>query len=66
MQPGSQGSWIPTYEPCVELAVLLAIAVFAGAVAVRLRQPVLIASTVVGIAAGPAGFALMRAAKDGP
>ena len=48
------------YEPFVELAVLLAITALAGAVAVRLRQPVLIAYIVVGITVGPAGFALVR------
>ena len=48
------------HEPFIELAVLLVIAALAGAVAVRLRQPVLIAYIVVGIAVGPAGFALVR------
>jgi Kef-type K+ transport system membrane component KefB len=42
-----------------ELAGLLAIAAVAGAIAVRLRQPLLIAYIVVGIAVGPAGFALV-------
>jgi len=48
------------YEPFVEMALLLAITALAGAVAVRLRQPVLIAYIVVGITVGPAGFALVR------
>jgi Kef-type K+ transport system membrane component KefB len=39
-----------------EFALLLLICALAGAVFVRLRQPVLIAYIVVGIAAGPAGF----------
>lgn len=42
-----------------ELALLLAIAAGAGAIAVRLRQPLLIAYIVVGIAVGPAGFSLV-------
>ncbi len=43
-----------------ELALLLLIAA-AGALAVRLRQPVLIAYIVVGIAVGPAGLKLVQA-----
>lgn len=42
-----------------ELAALLVIAAVAGAIAVRLKQPLLIAYIVVGIAVGPAGFALV-------
>ena len=42
-----------------EFAALLLICALAGAVMVRLRQPVLIAYIVVGIAVGPAGFALV-------
>lgn len=49
------------HEPFAELALLLFIAAAAGAVAVRLRQPVLIAYIVVGIAVGPAGIELVRA-----
>ncbi len=49
------------YEPFAELAVLLVIAAAVGAVAVRLRQPVLIAYIIVGILVGPAGFELVRA-----
>lgn len=48
-------------QPFAEFAVLLLIAAFAGAVAVRLRQPVLIAYIVVGILVGPAGLALVTA-----
>lgn len=44
-----------------EFALLLIISALAGAVAVRLRQPVLIAYIVVGIAVGPAGFGLVKA-----
>ncbi|MGD8276126.1 MAG: cation:proton antiporter [Thiohalocapsa sp.] len=49
-----------TFEPFAELALLLVIAAVAGAVAVGLRQPVLIAYIVVGIAVGPAGLALVQ------
>jgi Kef-type K+ transport system membrane component KefB len=48
------------FEPFVELALLLVIAATAGAIAVRLRQPVLIAYIVVGIAVGPAGLQLVH------
>ena len=48
------------HEPFVEIAVLLALTALAGVVAVRLRQPVLIAYIVVGIAVGPAGLELVR------
>ncbi|MBT0964123.1 cation:proton antiporter [Denitromonas iodatirespirans] len=47
------------HEPFAELALLLLIAAGVGAVAVRLRQPVLIAYIVVGIAVGPAGLELV-------
>ncbi|TVO59032.1 cation:proton antiporter domain-containing protein [Denitromonas halophila] len=47
-----------THEPFAELALLRLIAAAVGAVAVRLRQSVLIAHIVVGIAVGPAGFSL--------
>ena len=49
------------HESFAELAVLLVITAFAGAVAVRLRQPVLIAYIIVGVLVGPAGFELVRA-----
>ena len=48
------------HEPFVEIAVLLALTALAGVVAIRLRQPVLIAYIVVGIAVGPAGLELVR------
>ncbi len=48
------------YEPFAELALLLLIAAAVGAVAIRLRQPVLIAYIVVGIAVGPAGLELVK------
>ena len=48
------------HEPFAELALLLLIAAAVGAEAVRLRQPVLIAYIVVGIAVGPAGLALVK------
>jgi len=44
-----------------EIALLLLISALAGAIFVRLRQPVLIAYIVVGIAVGPAGFGLVTA-----
>ncbi|MGE0350538.1 cation:proton antiporter [Hydrogenophaga sp.] len=47
--------------PFTEFAVLLLICALAGAVFVRLRQPVLIAYIVVGIAVGPAGLGLVTA-----
>ncbi len=47
--------------PFAELALLLLIAAVVGALAVRLRQPVLIAYIVVGIAVGPAGLELVKA-----
>lgn len=47
--------------PFSEFAVLLLVCALAGAAFVRLRQPVLIAYIVVGIAVGPAGFGLVTA-----
>ena len=49
------------YEPFAELALLLLIAAAVGALAVRLRQPVLIAYIVVGIAVGAAGLGMVKA-----
>jgi len=48
-------------HPFDEFALLLIITTLLGAVAVRLRQPVLIAYIVVGILLGPAGFSLVSA-----
>lgn len=48
-------------EPFAEFAVLLLVCALVGALFVRLRQPVLIAYIVVGVAAGPAGFGLVQA-----
>jgi Kef-type K+ transport system membrane component KefB len=48
-------------EPFGELALLLLVAAAAGAIAVRLKQPVLIAYIVAGIAVGPAGFGVVSA-----
>ncbi len=48
-------------SPFTQFALLLLMAAFVGAVFVRLRQPVLIAYIVVGIALGPAGFGLVTA-----
>jgi Kef-type K+ transport system membrane component KefB len=47
--------------PFAEFALLLLIAALVGALFVRLRQPVLIAYIVVGIAVGPAGFGVVQA-----
>lgn len=47
--------------PFFEIALLLLIAALVGALFVRLRQPVLIAYIVVGIAVGPAGFGVVHA-----
>ncbi len=47
--------------PFAEIAALLLLCAVAGAVFVRLRQPVLIAYIVVGIAVGPAVFGLVTA-----
>ncbi|MBP8217962.1 MAG: cation:proton antiporter, partial [Thauera sp.] len=49
------------HGPYAEFALLLIISAVAGAVAVRLRQPVLIAYIVVGILVGPAVFGIVRA-----
>ena len=48
-------------SPFTEFALLLLLAALVGAVFVRLRQPVLIAYIVVGIALGPAGFGVVTA-----
>jgi Kef-type K+ transport system membrane component KefB len=47
------------HESFAEFALLLLICAVAGAIFVRLRQPVLIAYIVVGIGVGPAGFGLV-------
>ena len=47
--------------PFTEIALLLLVAALVGALFVRLRQPVLIAYIVVGIAVGPAGFGVVQA-----
>ena len=49
------------HGPFVEFALLLLICALVGAVFVRLRQPVLFAYIVVGIAVGPAVFGLVTA-----
>ncbi len=49
------------HGPYAEFAVLLIISALAGAIAVRLRQPVLIAYIVVGILVGPAVFGIVTA-----
>lgn len=50
--------------PFGELALLLGLTTLAGLVAVRLRQPVLIAYLAVGIQAGPAGWGLVTAYEE--
>ncbi len=47
--------------PFAEMALLLGVTAAAGALATRLKQPVLIAYIVVGILVGPAVFGLVRA-----
>jgi Kef-type K+ transport system membrane component KefB len=49
------------HEVFREFALLLAVSAAAGALALRLRQPVLIAYIVVGIVAGPAVLGMVRA-----
>jgi Kef-type K+ transport system membrane component KefB len=49
------------HEPFAQIALLLIASALAGAVLLRLRQPLLLAYLVVGIAAGPAGFRLVQA-----
>ena len=49
------------HGPYAEFALLLIISAVAGAIAVRLRQPVLIAYIVVGILVGPAVFGIVKA-----
>ena len=49
------------HGPFFEVSALLLISALVGAVFVRLRQPVLVAYIVVGIALGPAGFGLVSA-----
>jgi Kef-type K+ transport system membrane component KefB len=49
------------HEPFAEFALLLIITAAVSALAVRLRQPVLIAYIAVGILVGPAGFSLVTA-----
>ncbi len=47
--------------PFTEIALLLMVAALVGALFVRLRQPVLIAYIVIGVAVGPAGFGVVHA-----
>ncbi len=44
-----------------EFALLLGVSALAGAIAVRLRQPLIVAYMLVGILAGPAAFGLVQA-----
>jgi Kef-type K+ transport system membrane component KefB len=50
--------------PFAEMALLLGITALAGVLAVRLRQPVLIAYILVGILVGPAAFGLVQASDQ--
>ncbi len=50
--------------PFAELALLLLLSALGGAIAVRLRQPVLIAYIVVGILVGPAAFGIVQAHEE--
>ena len=45
--------------PFAEMALLLGVAAAVGALATRLKQPVLIAYIAVGILVGPAGLGLV-------
>ncbi len=45
-----------TFSPFNEIVILVLAAVVAGAIAIRFRQPLLIAFILVGIAAGPVGL----------
>ncbi|WP_232756615.1 cation:proton antiporter [Thauera phenolivorans] len=53
-----------SHGPYAEFALLLLISAVAGAVAVRLRQPVLIAYIVVGIVVGPALLGIVNAQEE--
>jgi len=48
------------YDPYTELVILLLAAAVAGVVALRLRQPLIIAFIAVGILIGPAGLKLIK------
>lgn len=47
-----------------ELALLLLLAAVIGAIAVRLRQPLIVAFILVGMLAGPSGFGLVHAHSE--
>ncbi|HEV2059637.1 MAG TPA: cation:proton antiporter family protein [Solirubrobacteraceae bacterium] len=47
-----------------EIAVLLLVAAFVGALALRFRQPLIVAFLVVGILAGPSGFEIVSAEDE--
>lgn len=51
---------IPLHSLFEEMALLLLAAVMAGVLAVRLRQPLIIAFIIVGIIAGPVGLNIIR------
>src|SRR5690606_36309251 len=53
-----------SHGPYAEFALLLLISAVAGALAVRLRQPVLIAYIVVGIVVGPALLGIVNAQEE--
>ena len=48
----------------VSVALILALAVAAGAVAKLLRQPVVVSFIIVGILAGPTAFNLVEGAEE--
>jgi Kef-type K+ transport system membrane component KefB len=52
------------FGPFAELALLLGITAIVGALATRLRQPVLIAYIAVGILAGPAVFGIVQSQEQ--
>lgn len=55
----AEAGGLTVQSPFTEFALLLLIAAAVGVLAVRLRQPVLVAWIAVGIAVGPAGLELV-------
>jgi CPA2 family monovalent cation:H+ antiporter-2 len=57
--PGAQAI-MTGFDPIVNVAIVLAVALVGGMVAHRLRQPVILGYLLVGVAVGPYGFGLVR------
>ena len=51
-------------ESFTQIAAVLALAVFAGFVATRLKQPIIMAFILVGVVAGPSGFGWIRGEEE--